>query len=329
MSDLLIVIPTLNEARHIGGVLRTVCRFAAARDARIVVADGGSTDATCQIVREAALSDARIRLIANPDRLQSAAINLAVAQFGDDACWLLRLDAHSHYPEDFADILLAEAQATGADSVTVSMEAQGRGFWQRAIAMAQNSRLGNGGSAHRLAGGGAWVDHGHHALMRITAFRAVGGYDDSFSHNEDAELDHRLREAGHRIWLTGRTRLIYVPRGALVPLLRQYQAFGRGRRRNLSKHKARPGSRQAVVAMLAPALSLAVLAPVSVVFALPLLGWLAICLLGGIAIATAERSVTGLPAGFYAGAMHLAWSVGYWREWLSGLWPRSEEVRHG
>ena len=33
--------------------------------------------------------------------------------------------------------------------------------------------------------------------MRIAAFRGVGGYDESFSHNEDAELDYRLRQAGY------------------------------------------------------------------------------------------------------------------------------------
>ena len=32
--------------------------------------------------------------------------------------------------------------------------------------------------------------------MRIAAFSDVGGYDESFSHNEDAELDHRLNVAG-------------------------------------------------------------------------------------------------------------------------------------
>ncbi|MEE2859440.1 MAG: glycosyltransferase family 2 protein [Pseudomonadota bacterium] len=329
MTRLLIVIPTLNEAAHIADVLASVCGFPAAGQAMIVVADGGSTDATRDIVRRAAVQDARIRLIDNPGRLQSAAVNLAVAQFGDQAEWLLRMDAHSHYPQDFADALLAEAAATGADSVVVSMDARGDGFWQKAIAAAQNSRLGNGGSAHRLAGRGAWVDHGHHALMRISAFRAVGGYDEAFSHNEDAELDHRLRQAGFRIWLTGRTRLVYVPRSSLAPLMRQYQAFGRGRRRNLSKHGARPGMRQAVVALLAPALALAVLAPFAWIFTLPLLGWVAICLAGGIAIALAERSLTGLPAGFFAGAMHLAWSVGFWREWLAGRRPSEGRLRHG
>ncbi|WP_265502471.1 glycosyltransferase family 2 protein [Paracoccus beibuensis] len=317
MSGLLIVIPTLNEAAHVADVLASVCAFPAAEGATIVVADGGSTDATRDIVQKAAAGDARIRLIDNPGRLQAAAVNTAVARIGGDATWLLRMDAHSFYPGDFADTLLAEAAATGADSVVVSMDARGRGFWQRAIAAAQNSRLGNGGSAHRLAGKGAWVDHGHHALMRIRAFRAVGGYDEAFSHNEDAELDHRLKQAGYRIWLTGRTRLVYVPRSSLAPLMRQYQAFGRGRRRNLSKHGARPGARQAVVALLTPALALVVLTPIAWVFALPLLAWLATCLAGGIAIAATNRSLAGLPAGFFAGAMHLAWSFGFWREWLA------------
>ena len=113
--------------------------------------------------RARAARDDRVRLIDNPRRLQAAAVNLAVERFGDDHPWLLRLDAHSAYPPDFGDVLLAEGRRTGADSVVVSMHAQGQGFLQRAIAEAQNSRLGNGGSAHRLAGGGAWVDHGHHA----------------------------------------------------------------------------------------------------------------------------------------------------------------------
>jgi succinoglycan biosynthesis protein ExoA len=313
----LIVIPALNEARHIDGVLTFAAAFAARVNGLVVVADGGSLDATCNIVRRRAAADPLIRLIDNPGRLQSAGVNLAVDRFGDGAKWLLRLDAHSDYPADYGDALLAEAQRTGADSVVVTMHAEGQGFLQQVIAEAQNSRLGNGGSAHRLAGGGAWVDHGHHALMRIDAFRAVGGYDARFSHNEDAELDHRLTAAGHRIWLTGRTRLTYFPRARLGPLIRQYFNFGRGRARNLQKNGTRPAARQAVVAMLAPAAALVVLAPFGAVFALPLLLWLLACLAGGVMIALQTGRPRGLVAGLVAGTMHMAWSAGFWREWLS------------
>ncbi|WP_405402119.1 glycosyltransferase family 2 protein [Paracoccus sp. Ld10] len=313
----LIVIPALNEARHIDSVLTFAAAFAARANGLVVVADGGSTDATCDIVRRRAAADPLIRLIDNPGRLQSAGVNLAVEQFGGGAEWLLRLDAHSDYPADYGDVLLAEARHSGADSVVVTMHAQGQGFLQQAIAEAQNSRLGNGGSAHRLVGGGAWVGHGHHALMRIDAFRAVGGYDARFSHNEDAELDHRLTAAGRRIWLTGRTGLTYFPRARLGALVRQYFNFGRGRARNLQKHGARPATRQAVVAMLAPAAALVVLAPLNAVFALPLVLWLLACLAGGVMIALQIGQPRGLVAGLVAGTMHMAWSAGFWRQWLA------------
>ncbi len=211
-ARVLIVIPTLNEAAHIGGVLDTLLPFAERHGARIVVADGGSTDGTRALVT--ARPEPGIVLLDNPRRLQSAAINLAVEHFGDEADWLIRIDAHSAYPADYCDVLLAEAQATGADSVVVGMKAVGSGFWQSLIAAAQNSRIGNGGSAHRVMPVGKFVDHGHHALMRIAAFREVGGYDESFSHNEDAELDLRLGNAGFRIWLTPRTRVTYFPDAA-------------------------------------------------------------------------------------------------------------------
>ena len=84
---------------------------------------------------------------------------------------------------------------TKADSVVVSMNAEGSACLQRAAAAAQNSLLGNGGSSHRIRSDGRWVDHGHHALMTTAAFKAVGGYDEAFSHNEDAELDVRLTKA--------------------------------------------------------------------------------------------------------------------------------------
>lgn len=315
----LIVVPTLNEAAHVVPLLRSLLPAARRLGARIVVADGGSDDGTVALARaEAAASAGMIEVIHNPGRLQSAAVNLAAERFGRGAEWLIRMDAHSAYPDDFCDVLLAEAARTGADSVVVAMRAVGQGGLHSAIADAQNSRLGNGGSPHRTGGEGRWVDHGHHALMRLSAFRAVGGYDESFSHNEDAELDHRLRRAGYRIWLTAATGLDYFPRRGLGALARQYYRFGAGRARNLLKHGMRPAPRQLGVALLAPALALAVLMPLSLWFGLPLLVWLTACLVGGAVMAASQGSPRGLVAGFAAGIMHLAWSAGFWRQWMAG-----------
>lgn len=313
----LIVIPTLNEAAHIGRLLDWLLPRLDAMDAWLVVADGGSTDGTGDLVGARVAEGGRLALLPNPGRLQSAAVNLAAETFaGPGTRWLLRIDAHAEYPPDFCEVLIEDAEATGCDSVVVSMEAVGAGFWQGAIAAAQNSRFGNGGSPHRLKGRGAWVEHGHHALMRMDAFRAVGGYDPSFSHNEDAELDFRLVAAGRRIWLTGRTGLLYHPRATPARLMQQYLRFGRGRARTMLKHGRRPGARQAVVIALAPALLLTALAPIHPVFALPLALWLLACLAAGAAIAWAVRDGRGLAAGPLAGLMQASWSLGFWAEWL-------------
>lgn len=315
--SVLIVIPALDEAAHVEGVIAALLPFARARGARIVVADGGSTDGTQGIVARLAAEAPEVTLLHNPGRRQAAGVNLAVARFGNGADWLIRIDAHSAYPPGYCEALLAEAARTGADSVVVSMRAVGAPGLHRIIAIAQNSRLGNGGAAHRSAGAGRWVGHGHHALMRLSAFRAAGGYDERFSHNEDAELDHRLRAAGFRIWLTAATSVDYVPRRTLPALLRQYFAFGRGRARNVLKHRAGLGPRQAAVAALAPGLALGALAPLHPAFGLPLAAWAAACLAGGAALALARREVPALFAGPVAGAMHAAWSAGFWAEALA------------
>jgi succinoglycan biosynthesis protein ExoA len=149
-------------------------------------------------------------------------------------------------------------------------------------------------------------------LIRLAAFRAVGGYDESFSHNEDAELDYRLRADGYRIWLTAETGLDYFPRQTIGGLLLQYFRFGKGRARNILKHRAGLGPRQAVVVALAPLVLLALLSPLQPFFALPLMGWIAVCLAAGVYIAVAGRQPRGVLSGFLAGSMHLAWSAGFW-----------------
>lgn len=315
MRRVLIVIPCLNEARHIGTLLGELKPYALASGAQIVVADGGSTDGTQQIVQDIAASAPHIHLLDNPKRIQSAAVNLAVERFGADADWLIRIDAHAKYPADYCQTLLAEAQTNDADSVVVSMHAQGHdSIIQKLAAATQNSPLGNGGSAHRMASSGRWVDHGHHALMKISAFRAVGDYDETFTHNEDAELDLRLTRAGYHIWLTGRTYMTYFPRGTLRALARQYYNYGKGRSRTLLKHQLRPKPRQRLMVGVAPALVLAFLCMVFWVCALPATIWFSACILGGIALALKERQPLLVLTGLVAALMHLSWSLGFWAE---------------
>jgi succinoglycan biosynthesis protein ExoA len=312
-KSVLVVIPCLNEERHIEQVVTQLSAEANRIDLKVVVADGGSTDQTHQIVERLMSRHLGILLMHNPKRIQAAAINAAVRQYGDHMRFLIRADAHASYPNQFCKTLLDVQARTHADSVVVGMRAVGSTCFQRASAAAQNSILGNGGSAHRKETKGLWVEHGHHALMTMEAFKAVGGYDETFSHNEDAELDNRLISQGSRIYLTGETQVTYYPRGSLTALFRQYFNIGNGRARNLLKHRKNARLRHLVLAGVAPALFLVLLAPISTAFVIPALAWSSLCIVYGIILGVQLRDRCAMAAGVAAIAMQAGWSLGFFR----------------
>lgn len=313
----LIIIPCLNEAKHIEPLIEKLDPALDDLNARIVVADGGSTDGTREIVARISETDHRVILLDNPRRLQSAAINLAVSTFGRDYEYFIRIDAHGDYPDDYCQRLVEEAQETEADSVVVAMETVGFGIFQKATAFAQNSKLGNGGSKHREGAEGHWTDHGHHALMRVNAFETVGGYDETFSHNEDAELDYRLKKAGFGIWMTDKTRMIYYPRSSVKTLFRQYLGYGRGRAKNILKHGNMPKLRQMLPLAVVPVFIGAFLAVLNWIAVIPFSLWAIACVGYGFWMAVGQRNPYGPLAALSAMVMQFAWSAGFWMELLS------------
>jgi succinoglycan biosynthesis protein ExoA len=315
----LIIVPCLNEEKHIERVVTKLAAEADRIDLTVVVVDGGSSDRTRSIVQRLSAEDPRVILLDNPKRIQAAGVNAAVRKHGDDANFLIRVDAHASYPDRYCETLLRVQARTLADSVVVSMRTAGQKCFQKAAAAAQNSMLGNGGAAHRNRAADRWVDHGHHALMTIDAFRAVAGYDESFSHNEDAELDIRLIDNGFRIYLTGEVQVTYYPRSSLVGLFRQYFNIGHGRARNFLKHRKNAKLRHLALTVVAPAICLLPFCPLSGVFAVPALAWALLCIGCGAVIGVRLRDTCATAAGLAAMAMQAGWSFGFFRGLATGV----------
>ena len=315
MSGVLAVIPCLNEAAHLEALLDQVLSD---QDIdRLVVADGGSTDGSRAIVERRAADCDRLRLLDNPERIQSAGINRAVARHGVGFEWLVRVDAHCRYPNSYAQNLLESARQYAASSVVVPMFTVGLNGFQHAAAAAQNSVIGTGGSPHRHLGGGRFVEHGHHALIRLDLFRAVGGYCEALACNEDAELDHRLISAGGRIWLEPACAITYFPRSTPSDLWRQYFRYGAGRARTMRRHRMRPRLRQLVP--LAVPLSIGVL-PLGLIhplFVLPAFAWGSLILTAGAVVGLRAGGGWALLAGVAAGIMQAGWGTGFLRQFLS------------
>ncbi len=328
--EVLIVVPALNEARAIDPCLRSLMagdpRLA---HATLVVADGGSRDGTQAIVTNLQAEFPNLHLIDNPERLQSAGINRAVAEAAlPQHRILVRADAHAIYPPGYAMAAADRLAELGMASVVVPMDSRGQTGFARAAAWIVDTPLGSGGSAHRGGHRSGEVDHGHHAAMDLGWFRSTGGYDPGFSHNEDAELDHRLRAAGGRIWMAGDLRLDYQMRPGFRALARQYWTYGRGRARTVLKHRMRPRLRQ-----LAPAVNLVLLLASAALILTGLmtgLGWLTalgaiwpalyagLLLSASLWMAKRHRDPAGLWAGPALAAMHLPWGAGFLTGILKG-----------
>lgn len=320
--DMVIVaIPALNEEDAIENCIRSlIASDPFMKDVDVIVADGGSTDQTLAIIEDLKKEFPNVSVLRNPARLQSAGINAVVEDRAKPSHkYLVRCDAHAHYPKGYVRKVAESLAARGnAASIAVPMDSVGHGSFAKAGAWIVDTKLGSGGSAHRGGHGSGWVDHGHHAGFRLEWFRKVGGYDITFSHNEDAEYDHRIGLAGGRVWLDADIRLEYHMRPTLGALAKQYWTYGQGRARTVKKHHMRPRLRQMIpvahVALLAMTLLFGLIWP-----SLWLYPAFYLAVLAGVSAVGVSR--IGWPSGLWAGpalgAMHIAWGTGFIRQFLS------------
>jgi succinoglycan biosynthesis protein ExoA len=313
-ARVIVAIPTLDEAAGIEAVVRSLAREKVRLPGlEIVVADGGSRDRTPQIVARLVEEMPFVHLIVNPARLQGAAVNLAARLWSARADVLVRCDAHALYPERYVERLLESLRRTRAASIVVPMDSTGSSCFQKAVAWVSDTPIGSGGAAHRGGHVSGFVDHGHHAAFRLAAFLAADGYDQSFTHNEDGELDCRLAAAGDAIYLDANIRITYYTRASAGALWRQAFLYGRGRSRTMRRH---PGSiRLRQLAVLAHLMLFVFsVAAAAITGTSSWLTWPAtyITLLAMVSLDLTVRkwSLCGLLAGPAAAIMHTAWACG-------------------
>ncbi len=247
-----VAVPTLNESKHIVNVLSSLLNDDRSDEIQVWLVDGGSTDGTVELV-ERDFQD-RVRILNNPKRIQSAAVNLASKKASEipGVTVLVRADAHCRYPKNFVSGLLQTLEAEKVESVVVPMLTSGTSGVQKDASILFNSWLGNGGSPHRTGKFRGIVEHGHHAAFRLQPFLNAGGYDERFAANEDAELDIRLNALGYRIFLENKLAIEYFPRSTFGSFWRQMLRNGKYRIWTSVKHSQPLQMRQRIPIFIVP-----------------------------------------------------------------------------
>jgi glycosyltransferase involved in cell wall biosynthesis len=217
----------------------------------IIVADGGSTDGTVDIVSRHAEEDPRVTLLTNRHRHQSAGLNLAASVATAEV--LVRLDAHTEYAGDY----IARSVDAWRPGVAVGgpMRAVGTGPWSEAIANAMSDPLAIGPARFRHAVAAEDVDTVYLGTFARSEFLDVGGYRTFPSGTvEDADFYARWRARGWSVRVDPSIRSSYHPRRSLSGLWRQYKRYGEGKAELLWVNGRLPSPRALAPASLVGAL---------------------------------------------------------------------------
>jgi GT2 family glycosyltransferase len=230
-----IVIPMFNESEAIECCLNSIfSQDYPQGKIEILVADGGSMDGAREKVESLVRMHPNLRIVENPKRRTPAGLNAGIRSANGDI--VIILGAHTRIKEDFVrqNVEAMERErvnCTGGTQVNV-----GNTYMQKAIGIAMGSPFGLPSAPYRFSRSEKFVDTVVYAAYKRSLFDEVGLFDDELFISEDAEMNWRIRKAGHKIFYTPKIISYYYPRKSIPSLFRQLFRYGILRVNVIKKH---------------------------------------------------------------------------------------------
>ncbi|HTW97646.1 MAG TPA: glycosyltransferase family 2 protein [Acidimicrobiales bacterium] len=294
-----VVVPVLDGAPHLRQCLDAIAGQRYDGRLEVIVVDGGSEDATVELAAERP----GVTVLHNPRRSRPAGMNVGLRAARGEI--VVRVDVRTVIEEDYVRRCVETLARSSAAIVGGPMRLVAGTPGERGIAEAMSSKLGGGTARFRRQSPEPGpVDTVYLGAYRKSVVLSLGGYDESFGGNEDAELAWRLRAAGGA-YLDPSIRSTYSVRGSLAELFGQYFRYGTARARTLRKHPDSISPRQLAV----PALLLGIASP----WRRYVLGCYGTALVARTA-RLARRDLRAAPSFLVAiPLMHAGWAVGLLR----------------
>ena len=238
--DCSVLVPVLNEERYIEASVDAMRRQRFPGEMEFLFADGGSTDATREILERLSREDPRIRVFDNPTGTVSSGLNVALSHARGR--YALRMDAHTVYPDDYARLGVQRLAQGDTRWVSGPQLPNGHGPVSRAVALALSGAIGRGGSRKWGLSGAREgpefeLDTGVFAgVWERATLLEYGGWDERWPRNSDSEMAARFLAAGERLICMPAMGAEYVPRDSVGGLWRQYYGYGEFRARTSKRH---------------------------------------------------------------------------------------------
>jgi glycosyltransferase involved in cell wall biosynthesis len=282
-----VIVPVRDEEQSIRELLDSLLTQTRPPD-EIVITDGGSVDATPQIIEQYMQRGAPVRLIRAGAALPGRGRNLAAAAAQFD--WLAFTDAGIRLDRDWLEQLIARAERENAiDVVYGSWEPIVDSFFKECAAISYVSppvAMGDGVVMRPRAVVSM--------LLRREAWRAVDGFPEDLRSAEDLLFMNRLEHAGYRTVFEPRAQVRWNLRPTLADTWKRFLIYSRNNiRAGLWRQwQAKILSRYAVLALV---LALALIFDPRFVW-MPVAAWL--LLLAARAFVSLRRNRNCYPASF-------------------------------
>ncbi|MEW1889282.1 glycosyltransferase family 2 protein [Streptomyces sp. NPDC048567] len=222
-----VIMPVLNEERHLRNSVRHILEQEYAGEMEVVIALGPSTDRTDAIAAELVAEDPRVHTVPNPTGRTPAALNAAIKASSHPI--VVRVDGHGMLSPNYIATAVRLLEETGAQNVGGIMHAEGENAWEDAVAAAMTSKIGVGNAAFHTGGQAGPAETVYLGVFRREALEKADGYNVEFIRAQDWELNFRIRESGGLIWFSPELRVQYRPRPSVRALAKQYKDYGRWR----------------------------------------------------------------------------------------------------
>lgn len=214
-----VIIPIYNEEKYIENCILSLLKQDYPKDKmEWIFVDGNSTDGSKIKVDEYATKFPNlIKLLNNPNKTVPYAMNIGIR--ASTGKYIIRLDAHSEYMENYISKCVFYLDSIDADNVGGVIETKSIGFVGNAIALMLSSKFGVGNSQFRTNGESGYVDTVPFGAFRRSVFDNYGLFDERLTRNQDIELNYRIRKNGGKIFMASDIKCVYYCRDSLKGLI--------------------------------------------------------------------------------------------------------------
>lgn len=220
----------LNEEKFLPNLLNDLLGQTYPHDrTQIVLVDACSSDATKTIMNAFAQEHKHeylgIVVADNPKRTQASGWNVAISHACADV--IIRIDAHTHIPAEFAEknmenLRSGEYVSGGIRPCVI----ENKTAWGNILLETENSLFGSSINISRRSMQKQYVKTMFHAAYRREVFEKVGGFNENLLRTEDNEMHYRIRQAGYKLCYDPQIVSYQYARSSLKRMIKQ--KYGNG-----------------------------------------------------------------------------------------------------